>query len=202
MSVIDPFGNSERGSPRIDGVVTGVVTNNQDPNALGRVKVRFRWLADDYQTEWARIAAPGAGASSGLYFVPNVDDEVLLAFEHGDVRFPYVLGGLWSPNRQPPWEAGRRENRRRVLATPGGQVLIFDESDPQQIVIADPANETAVTMQEGSVTVEARNGSVTVEAHQGIKLTCAEGTIEIKGMKVEITGETGVDIKGGTINLG
>src|SRR5207247_3624274 len=73
-------------SSKIYGVVVGIVTNNQDPDGLGRVRVKFPWLSSADEVWWARVAAPSAAKENGVYFLPNVDDEVLLAFEHGDVR--------------------------------------------------------------------------------------------------------------------
>ena len=87
---------------RIYGVVVGVVTNNQDPEELGRVKVKFPWLSDADESDWARIATPMAGNEKGIYFLPEVDDEVLVVFEHGDLRFPYIIGALWNGQAPPP----------------------------------------------------------------------------------------------------
>ena len=84
--------NAAANSHRLYGVVVGLVTNNQDPDKLGRVKVRFPWLGDSDESAWARLATPMAGKDRGLYFLPEVDDEVLVVFEHGDLRFPYILG--------------------------------------------------------------------------------------------------------------
>src|ERR1700750_2275998 len=97
MSIFEIFDNTaEARSGRIYGVVVAVVTNNQDPDGFGRVKVKFPWLSDVDESSWARIAAPMAGKARGIYFLPEVDDEVLVIFEHGDVRSPYVLGALWN----------------------------------------------------------------------------------------------------------
>src|SRR5437868_3604561 len=97
--------SEERGTMagRISGVVVGVVTNNQgDPDGLGRVKVKFPWLSNEEESFWARVAAPMAGKERGFYFLPEVEDEVLVAFEQGDVRFPYVVGSLWNGKDAPP----------------------------------------------------------------------------------------------------
>src|SRR2546430_12727923 len=80
---------------RIQGVVVGVVTNNQDPDGMGRVKVKFPWLSDADESNWARVAAPMAGQERGIYFLPEVGDEVLVGVEDGDVRVSYLLGALW-----------------------------------------------------------------------------------------------------------
>ena len=87
---------------KIYGVVIGIVTNNQDPDKLGRVKVQFPWLSNEDESFWARIASPMAGDKRGIYFLPEVDDEVLVVFEHGDMRFPYVIGALWNGQDSPP----------------------------------------------------------------------------------------------------
>ena len=83
-------------------VVVGRVVNNKDTEGLGRVKVKFEWLSDLNESAWARIAAPTAGKDRGIYFLPEIDDEVLVAFAHGDVRFPYVIGSLWNGVDVPP----------------------------------------------------------------------------------------------------
>ena len=98
---------------RMSGVVVGVVTNTQDPAGLGRVKVKFPWLSDSEESFWARVATPMAGKGRGFYFLPEVEDEVLLAFEHGDARFPYVLGALWNGQDKPPENNDKGENNIR-----------------------------------------------------------------------------------------
>ena len=87
---------------RIDGVTLGVVTDTDDPDGLGRVKVRLQWLSQCVETAWARIAVPWAGRNRGSYLPPEVGDDALVAFQHGDVRFPYVVGFLWSEQASPP----------------------------------------------------------------------------------------------------
>src|SRR5262249_39229390 len=90
---------------RFYGVVVGVVTNNQDPDDMHRVKVRFPWLSKDterVESNWARVAAPMTGRGRGQYFLPEVDDEVLVAFEHGQIDHPFVIGSLWNGQDTPP----------------------------------------------------------------------------------------------------
>ena len=82
-------------------VVVGIVTQNDDPDGMGRVRVRYPALGDDIEGWWARIASPAAGSERGLLMMPIAGDEVLVAFEHGDVRRPYVLGALWNGSDQP-----------------------------------------------------------------------------------------------------
>ena len=86
---------------QINGVAIGLVTNVNDPEKNGRIKVRFPWLDDQHETDWIRIATMMAGNCRGSLFMPKVNDEVLVAFDHGDVRFPYVIGFLWNGQDQP-----------------------------------------------------------------------------------------------------
>ncbi|BAZ23380.1 Rhs element Vgr protein [Kalymmatonema gypsitolerans NIES-4073] len=97
MKSFDVFFDSstrEAIASRIQGVVVGIVTNNDDPEGLNRVKVKFPWLSEEDESYWARIATSVSEAKQNNYELPEVGWEVLVAFEHGDVRFPYILGVL------------------------------------------------------------------------------------------------------------
>ena len=87
--------------PQISGVVPAVVTNAKDPDQLGRVKIKLPWLADSYESWWARTVQPGAGKDRGAAILPEVGDEVLVAFAQGDLEHPYVLGGLYNGMDKP-----------------------------------------------------------------------------------------------------
>ena len=77
------------------------MTQNDDPDELGRVRVKYPALGDETEGWWARVAAPGAGKDRGLLMMPLVGDEVLVGFEHGDARRPFVLGSLWNGEDKP-----------------------------------------------------------------------------------------------------
>jgi len=87
---------------KIKGVVVGVVTDNKDPDGLYRIKVKYPWVLsqkvdkEDYLSTWCRITTFMAGKERGAFWLPEVDDEVLLAFEHGDIRRPFIIGSLWN----------------------------------------------------------------------------------------------------------
>src|SRR5262245_56550673 len=105
---------------KIYGLVVGIVTNNQDPDKLGRIKVKFPWLTDTDESCWARIGMLMAGKGRGSFFLPEVDDEVILAFEHGDVRFPYVIGALWNGKDTPRYDNADGKNNLRVFTSRSG----------------------------------------------------------------------------------
>ena len=125
---------SESHTGRITGVVIGVVTNNQDPDDLGRVKVKFPWLSDVDESFWARTATPMAGKDRGVFLLPEVDDEVLVAFEHGDVRFPYVLGGLWNGVDTPPFNNQNGKNNVRAIKSRSGHLVKLNDEDGKETV--------------------------------------------------------------------
>lgn len=195
------------------GVVTGVVTNNQDPEKLGRVKVRFPWLADEQESPWARVAAPMAGKDRGLWLLPEVDDEVLVAFEQGDTRFPYVVGALWSQSAPPPETNEEGKNDRRVLRSRSGHVVrlddhegeekieIVDRSERNSIVISTNDNSITVTC-EGDLTLESTNGKLVLKAAKGLEVASQDALkLEARGnLDLEASGGN-VTVKGTTINL-
>lgn len=154
-------------SERFYGVVVGVVTNNQDSEGLGRVKVKFPWLSDEDESQWARIAVLMAGKERGTFFLPEVDDEVLVAFEHGDVRFPFVIGALWNGVDKPPADNGDGKNNLRIIKSRSGHTIKLNDED-------------------GKETIEIKSSADTkIEAGAGMDVK-ASATLNIKGATVNI----------------
>jgi uncharacterized protein involved in type VI secretion and phage assembly len=200
---------------KVYGVVPGVVTNNQDPEKLGRVKLMFPWLSDSEESNWARVATLMAGADRGSFFLPEVDDEVLVAFEHGDVRFPYVLGMLWNGKDKPRYDNADGANDKRVFTSRGGHEFVFDDNARQgKIVIHTKKNHT-ITLDDSdggekisivdkgggnSVEIDSNQNSISVKS--GLKLSIESQVIEIKAggtMKLEATGT--MTIKGAVVMI-
>lgn len=114
-------------------LLVGIVTDNEDPDELGRVKVKFPTLTEEHNSNWARVVSMGAGSNRGFDCLPEIDDEVLVAFEHGDIHRPYILGGVWNGEDAPPNTVGKNVKdgkvRLRTIQTRTGHKIQFVEED-------------------------------------------------------------------------
>ena len=206
----------DEASAHWSGVVTAIVTNNKDDKDQGRVKLKYPWLADDVESDWARVIGAGAGDGRGFYCLPEVNDEVLVAFEHGNVNRPLVLGGLWNGVDKPTAPIGEAVKdgkvRTRIFKTRSGHTLTFvDESEAQvrletaggHTLLLDDEN-TLVELQtssgivlklddsDGSVTLKC-SGKLAIEAGQEVAIKAgsdlkleASGRVTIKGAMIEL----------------
>src|SRR5260370_3654410 len=119
---------------RFYGVVQGVVTEVNDAEGQeGRVKVQFPWFDDQMETEWCRVRQFYAGNGYGAFFIPEVGDEVLVAFIHGDMRLPVILGGLYNGHDKPPSSRSSSKDQK-MIRTKGKHELLFDDSSGKQRV--------------------------------------------------------------------
>lgn len=149
----------------IAGVVTGVVKSLDDPDGLGRIQVTFPWLSDDNpESYWARVATLLAGPERGSQFLPEVEDEVLIAFDHGDLRLPYIVGYLWNGSQHPP----HTEQKRRTLKTVSGHTLEFDDTEgSERIALQFKGDLPSVTIDQNAISIKFSDSSY-------IELTAAE----------------------------
>ncbi|MEI6044953.1 MAG: VgrG-related protein [Chloroflexota bacterium] len=198
----------------VPGPVIGLITNLKDPDDKGRVKVKFPWLSDskgvEVESDWARVVSPMAGAGRGFFFLPEVDDEVLVAFEQGDIQRPYVLGAMWNGKDAPPKKnadviTGEGKVKERILKTRLGHTISFDDSDDApKITIIDKTTKNKII-------IDSKSNKITIESDADMELKATKGKIsldakevEIKGTDsakmsskaVEVTGNQTVEIKG------
>lgn len=164
----------------------GVVTDVQDPDQQGRVRVRFPWLSKDHASAWARVVSAGAGPDRGLQILPEVDDEVLVLFEQGDIRSPYVLGGLWNGKDAPPAPVQGQTIDQRVLVTRAGHTLLFDDTRGKEKVQIVDKKGNAVTLDaaKSAVTIES-TGDLTLKANGGITVQ-AGANVKISGKLIDL----------------
>jgi uncharacterized protein involved in type VI secretion and phage assembly len=117
----------------LSGVVTAIVKDLDDPKGLGRVQLEFPWLEQSYRTDWVPIATPLTGKKRGQFFMPEIDDEALVAFEHGDFDHPFIIGFLWNGVDTPPDDGITTSVRR--LRTVSGHVVEFDDRDGMERIL-------------------------------------------------------------------
>jgi len=156
----------------LSGLAVGTVTDNQDPQNLGRVRVHLPWQDGNDTSFWARCAMPMAGKERGVYFLPEVGDEVLVAAEHGDPSFLYVLGSLWNGAQVPPERNQDGKNNIRVIKSRLGHLVRMndDESAPEiEVSLSDGKH---VRLDKDGITIDDHNRNV-------IKLVAGSGAIEI-----------------------
>jgi uncharacterized protein involved in type VI secretion and phage assembly len=204
-SELDVTGN------RVNGVTLGEVTDIDDPEHLARIKVRLRWLSAQTDTAWARIALPWAGSSRGSYFIPEVGDEVLVAFRHGDLRYPYVIGFLWSSKAEPP-EPDPELNRRGLRSRSGHQ-LTFDDTDAAQkvtiqtqgghkIELDDTDGALAVTIQDSSgeliVQLDGTASSISITSQSGdVSVRAPAGVVSVDADTIELNASGSLSLQAG-----
>jgi uncharacterized protein involved in type VI secretion and phage assembly len=159
---------------KINGVVIGIVKDLDDPKKLGRIKITFPWLPETNQSFWARIATTMAGANRGTWFMPEKEDEVLVAFERGDPDHPYIIGFLWNGEDKPPKPIDQSQpnpNIRMIRSVNGHEIEIYD---PDTVVGGD-------------------NGYIRMKyANAQGKIT---NTVELTNRGISITSITGIEIK-------
>ena len=174
---------------RFTGVAMAIVTNNKDPDGLGRVKVKLPWLDDRVESDWTRVVTAMAGAGRGLYWLPEVDDEVLVAFEHGRPDLLYVLGGLWNGKDKPPEDNKDGKNNVRALKTRSGHVIrLTDTQGDEKIEIIDKTGKN-------SIVISAKDKTVTITADADITVKSTSGKLKLSGNGVEITSQAAVKIE-------
>jgi uncharacterized protein involved in type VI secretion and phage assembly len=174
---------------KFSGVYPAVVIANVDPANSGRVQVRLPQLSGPGQEgyeAWARIATLMAGKNRGTWFIPDVQDEVLVAFEGGDSRHPYVLGALWSDINSPP-ETVDIDNNRKVLRSRSGVKITLDDQDGQQNFIVETPGGQRIMLKDGpgSVEITDSNGN-SVRLEPGGLTVNASAKVTINASAVEV----------------
>jgi uncharacterized protein involved in type VI secretion and phage assembly len=187
--------NDRNGTVRWYGLYPALVSDVKDPDGQGRVKVSLPWAPDaggSRYEAWARLATLMAGSRRGSWFVPDPNDEVLVGFEGGDPRRPYVLGGLWNGSDAPPESMdGAGRNPKKVLRSRNGVTVTLDDSDGREQLVLETPGGQKVTLQDGpgALLLEDSNGnSVKLEA-SGVTVT-ASAKVTVTAASAEISAGT------------
>lgn len=206
--------NGAGGSHPIHGVVPALVTDVKDPEDLGRVRLRFPWLSDTYESDWARTVQLGAGKQRGAVMLPEVSDEVLVAFDHGDLRRPYVIGGLHNGIDKPKLGEGLIDGigavrRRGFISKTGGGLVFLDDDAKQGVALFSgdkglriALNRTGTTIKVDSTGKVEINAATEVRVKAGTTLSLTAGaSMEIEAPTIAIRADGPVEVKGTPIKL-
>lgn len=209
------IGNSADDTHRIYGVTVGVVTDNKDPEKLGRVKLKLPDRLGNLETDWARVATLMGGNSMGIFFLPDVNDEVLVMFREGDIREPYVIGSLWNSKEKPPEDNSDGKNNIKVIKTRKGHTITIDDDDSAGGIEIKSKNGTVINLDNkdsGKIAIEAGGAKASFDGNSNeIKVT-GDAKVEIgagsckvvvdgKGNAVQIESSAKLAVKGAMVEV-
>ena len=187
------------------GITVGLISDAKDPENAGRVRLTFPWLSDDYVSDWARTVQAGAGKDRGAQVLPEVGDEVLVAFEHGDVNRPVVVGGLFNGVDTMPRgpvdlvDGGTGMiNRRSFTSRLGHRVDLVDATGKEGIRATTTDEKLTLVMDHSGATITVHaDGKVVIEGSQGITIDSSGSDIDLTGNKISLKATAGVSVDGG-----
>ena len=196
MSIMEvPRQTENESGGSVKGVAIGLVTQNNDPEGLGRVKVSYPWHDQARESYWARLAAPMAGKDRGMLLIPEVGDEVLLAFERDDLRFPFVLGALWNGEDEPPVANSDGNNDKRLFKSRKGHQLLFDDGARGVIELSLNDGKKVRIDDDGIQLDDGKGNKVSINSNSGAVTVEAVGKLTLKGATVSIQATGTLDIK-------
>jgi len=176
---------------RFYGVAEAIVTDVNDPEKEGRVKLRFPWFDESMESEWCRVAQPYAGSGFGYVWVPELDQEVLVAFIHGDMRKPVVVGGLYNGVDKPPTYRDGSRDEKMIRTKAGHELLMKDTSGQEQLRILtqgghsldlnDQQQKIVLTSTGGhKITLDDAAGKISIETSSGQSVTLDSSSVTVQ----------------------
>jgi uncharacterized protein involved in type VI secretion and phage assembly len=190
------------------GVAVAIVTQNKDDENLCRVKVRYPWHDKPRESYWARLAVTMAGGERGTVFIPEVGDEVLVGFEREDLRFPYVLGGLWNGKDKPPLNNADGKNDKRIIKSRKKHYLLFDDGAKGVVELAHE-NGAVVRFTDDVIELEdsqgnrlkiEKSGAITLQAKTSLTIKAATISIESTGT-LDLKASATLNVRGSIVNI-
>jgi uncharacterized protein involved in type VI secretion and phage assembly len=217
-TILGQAGGGNAGAGSVGSIVVGVVTNNSDPQKLGRVKVKFPYLTEQ-ESFWAPVLVPSAGNERGISMLPVAGEQVVVAFENGDSSYPYVLGSVFNGKDTPGEElavqdgsyAMKSDHKAMIAAkeditlrTEQGKWIIEVKSGEITETVNSPGNYTGQFDGKYDLTT---TGAMTVESKQGVTIKApqisleAQGTMAIKGAQVSVEAQAQLELKGPQVSV-
>ena len=215
---LDLFSEEEQETTKaskISGIVIGKVTSNKDEENCGRIKVTFEWLSDENETDWIRISNFMAGNDRGSMFVPEVGDEVICAFLHGDINRPICLGGIHGIENKSPAKTDDGKNNIKMIKTRCGHTITFNDEQAKEslavksksghtISFDDAPGQEKITIKDRSeknfIEIDSVKKSISISSELSLDLKAPKINIEASGM-MNIKSSTMLKIEGLPIML-
>jgi uncharacterized protein involved in type VI secretion and phage assembly len=180
----------------VKGVGIAVVTQNKDPEGLGRVKVRYTWFDQPRESFWARVVVPMAGDGRGFALIPEVGDEVVVSFERGDLRFPIVIGAVHGKDKV-VFDNKDGKNDKRMFKSRAGHTLIFNDGTQGSIELALKDGKKVFIDDNGIAVQDDKGNAFKISSGSGAVEIVATGKLTLKGATVEISATGTLDVKAG-----
>ena len=195
LEMID-MNNAQESNNTFGVTIAKVINNKDDPEKIGRVQIEFpgRGRPDN---NWAWVVSPMAGNNKGFFFLPDVNDEVLVAFEHGDINQPYILGVLWNEKDRPPGKNENGENNIKMIKSRSGHVIRMDDTKgKEKIEIIDKTENNKII-------IDTAENKISIISDKDIEISAPKGKLTITAKEIEVTSSTtakieanaGMDIK-------
>lgn len=228
MSFFDVFTETNESRQNLmRGLTLAEVTNTQDPDNLGRIKVKMLLRdSEENESNWARLIVPFAGSTMGVYWIPDVGDVVAVAFLGGQIDKPIILGGVWSKDSKPPVDNEQGKNNSKIVKTRSGHTITLSDEEGKEKIVVKSSKGALITIDDEKETVEIKDsggtdcikldkaaGSVSITADKkielkagsttvtldgtGNKLEMKSNTVEMKGMQVNVKGDTTLKLESG-----
>lgn len=177
-----------------NGVAPALISKVNDN---GTVKVKFPWLPEEPETGWIRMTAPMAGKDRGMFFMPEVDDEVLVSYDQGSTNFPYVIGFLWNGKDKAPCS----DKNIRKIKTKSGHIVEFDDKSDSASITIKTAGEQEIELNDKpkSITLKTGDNKIIMDKN-GITIE-TNADVSIKGKNVNIEATSGITLKGPEVKI-
>lgn len=215
-NLVDDGSRSASGS-KVSGIVLGLVTKNDDSSGMNRVKVNFPWFNQQYESGWARVATFMSGGDRGAFFLPEVGDEVIVAFEHGDINHPYVIGSLWNgADKAPEFNSDKKNNIRKIKSRSGHEIIFDDDNNGKKekieihsnsghsITLNDSAGGEKIEIKDksgnNSILIDSVQNAINISSKMKLSIKSTDVTIESDGM-MTIKASGNLTIQGALVKI-